>query len=124
MKSLFLKLNKEKVKSMNSPSTSSASEELPQVFNVRYLGFRESKGLWGIKHTRKPVDAMVTSVKESHNNLHVIKLIIAKDGCKLESIYNNKIETRYAYAHNLKLKSAHMTRAKDNLFVKFDEILN
>lgn len=102
---------------MNSPSTSSASEELPQVFNVRYLGFREAKGLWGIKHTRKPVDAMVTSVKESHSNLHVIKLIIAKDGCKLESMYNNKIETRYAYAHSIKFKlPAHMTRAKDNIF--------
>lgn len=80
------------------PSTSSVKEELPQHFNVRYLGFREAKGLWGIKHTRKPVDTMVTCVKESKNNLHVVKLIIAKDGCKLESIFNGKIETRYVKA--------------------------
>lgn len=95
MESIFSILNREKIKSMNAqPSTSTAVEELPQVFNVRYLGFREAKGLWGIKHTRKPVDAMVASVKETQNNLHVIKLIIANDGCKLESVYNNKIETR------------------------------
>jgi hypothetical protein len=26
---------------------------------VKYLGKKEARGLWGIKHTRKPVDDMV-----------------------------------------------------------------
>ena len=30
-----------------------------QDFVVKYLGKKEARGLWGIKHTRKPVDDMV-----------------------------------------------------------------
>ena len=26
---------------------------------MKYLGKRDARGLWGIKHTRKPVDEMV-----------------------------------------------------------------
>ena len=26
---------------------------------MKYLGKKEARGLWGIKHTRKPVDDMV-----------------------------------------------------------------
>ncbi|XP_065207225.1 uncharacterized protein LOC135836363 [Planococcus citri] len=98
MKAVFSKLYKNRVEPMEDqlPSTStSVKEELPQTFNVRYLGFREAKGLWGIKHTRKPVDTMVASVKESKSDLHIVKLILTKDGCKLESIFKGKIETRY-----------------------------
>jgi len=32
---------------------------LPQEFLVKYLGKKDARGLWGIKHTRKPVDDMV-----------------------------------------------------------------
>ena len=38
---------------------------------------------------------MVTSVKESLTNLHVIKLVISEEGCRLESVCNNKTESRY-----------------------------
>lgn len=81
----------------SQPSTSTSSEELPQCFNVRYLGFRDADGLWGIKYTRKPVDNMVAAVKTSNskNNLHLIKFIVTQKGCKLESVFNDKIETRY-----------------------------
>merc|ERR1719323_1303292 len=34
-------------------------DTLPQEFVVKYLGKKEARGLWGIKHTRKPVDDMV-----------------------------------------------------------------
>lgn len=96
MKTIFSKFYKNKVEPMEDqlPSTSAVKEDLPQTFNVRYLGFREAKGLWGIKHTRKPVDTMVASVKESKSDLHIVKLILTKDGCKLESIFKGKIETR------------------------------
>ena len=30
-----------------------------QDFLVKYLGKKDARGLWGIKHTRKPVDEMV-----------------------------------------------------------------
>lgn len=36
---------------------------LPQSFAVKCLGWRESRGLWGVKHTRAPVDAMVASAR-------------------------------------------------------------
>ena len=32
-------------------------------FLVKSLGKAEAKGLWGIKHTRKPVDEMVTAAR-------------------------------------------------------------
>lgn len=37
--------------------------QLPQTFEVKYLGRREARGLWGIKHTRKPVDEMVAAAR-------------------------------------------------------------
>lgn len=36
---------------------------LPQTFAVKYLGTREASGLWGVKHTRKPVDDMVATAR-------------------------------------------------------------
>jgi hypothetical protein len=36
---------------------------LPQTFQVKSLGKVEAKGLWGIKHTRKPVDDMVANAR-------------------------------------------------------------
>ena len=30
-----------------------------QDFSVKYLGSKPARGLWGIKHTRKPVDDLV-----------------------------------------------------------------
>jgi len=35
------------------------NNKLPQDFTVKYLGMKPAKGLWGIKHTRKPVDDLV-----------------------------------------------------------------
>ena len=32
---------------------------LTQDFSVKYLGMKPARGLWGIKHTRKPVDDLV-----------------------------------------------------------------
>ena len=36
---------------------------MPATFAVKFLGRREARGLWGIKHTRKPVDDMVALAK-------------------------------------------------------------
>lgn len=38
--------------------------EIPsKTYRVKYLGFRPTLGLWGVKHTRKPVDSMVEAGK-------------------------------------------------------------
>ena len=37
-------------------------------FLVKSLGKAEAKGLWGIKHTRKPVDEMVTAARSVTNH--------------------------------------------------------
>ena len=44
---------------MVSSSSSVPNPACRQEFVVKYLGKREARGLWGIKHTRKPVDDMV-----------------------------------------------------------------
>lgn len=61
------------------------SSDLPQVFQVKYLGSHDARGLWGIRHTRKPVDNMVASAKSlpSGTILPFIKLVISEDGVGL-----------------------------------------
>ncbi|XP_046747388.1 uncharacterized protein LOC124411900 isoform X1 [Diprion similis] len=62
-----------------------ASGELPQTFQVKYLGSHDARGLWGIKHTRRPVDNMVTAARAlpAGTILPFIKLIVSKDGVAL-----------------------------------------
>lgn len=57
-------------------------DELPQVFQVKYLGQRDARGLWGIKNTRRPVDAMVAAAKnlKAGTVLPIVKLIVSKEG--------------------------------------------
>lgn len=61
------------------------SSDLPQVFQVKYLGSHDARGLWGIKHTRKPVDNMVAAAKSLPTGaiLPFIKLVISEDGVGL-----------------------------------------
>nr|CAD7424450.1 unnamed protein product [Timema monikensis] len=57
-------------------------DELPQSFLVKYLGSRDARGLWGIKHTRRPVDALVAAAKtlKSGTVLPMVKLVVSKEG--------------------------------------------
>ncbi|XP_019699953.1 uncharacterized protein LOC105189605 isoform X2 [Harpegnathos saltator] len=61
------------------------STDLPQMFQVRYLGSHDARGLWGIKHTRKPVDNMVSAAKALPTNtmLPLIKLVVSQGGVTL-----------------------------------------
>ncbi|KAF3424728.1 hypothetical protein E2986_08545 [Frieseomelitta varia] len=61
------------------------STDLPQVFQVKYLGSHAARGLWGIKHTRRPVDNMVAAAKALPTNtmLPLIKLVVSQDGVAL-----------------------------------------
>ncbi|XP_050434600.1 uncharacterized protein LOC126841885 [Adelges cooleyi] len=59
-------------------------QSLPQSFSVRELGSTEARGLWGIKHTRKPVDLMVANAKTSITPLPPqVELRISQEGCEI-----------------------------------------
>ncbi|XP_063391687.1 uncharacterized protein LOC134677159 [Cydia fagiglandana] len=65
-------------------------DDLPISFQVKYLGQSDARGLWGIKHTRKPVDLMVAAAKALPPGqiLPIVKLVITVDGVHLESIHH------------------------------------
>ncbi|XP_014271789.1 low density lipoprotein receptor adapter protein 1-A [Halyomorpha halys] len=66
-------------------------EELPQTFSVKYLGWREARGLWGVKHTRKPVDSMVAAAKTpGATPLTMMSLLVTTEGCTLYSPNSRK----------------------------------
>ncbi|XP_041983293.1 low density lipoprotein receptor adapter protein 1 [Aricia agestis] len=63
-------------------------DDLPITFQVKYLGQSDARGLWGIKHTRKPVDLMVAAAKALPPGqiLPIVKLTITVDGVHLETV--------------------------------------
>ncbi|CAL4103999.1 unnamed protein product [Meganyctiphanes norvegica] len=65
--------------------------QLPQEFVVKYLGKREAGGLWGIKHTRKPVDDMVSQAKEMKpgEQLPYLKMTISDKGVNISEMPQN-----------------------------------
>merc|ERR1719195_1096103 len=65
-----------------SPARQTTPISFPQTFEVKYLGTRPAVGLWGIKHTREPVDQMVGAAKEleSGASLPVLKLTVTEKG--------------------------------------------
>lgn len=68
-------------------------EELPQSFKVKYLGQRDARGLWGIKHTRRPVDDLVNATKnpKAGTVLPLVNLIVSKQGVSLAQV-QKKVE--------------------------------
>lgn len=73
--------NQEGSKKIDSDSQIS----LPQRFVVKYLGFRETSNLWGIKYTRRPVDEMVSDAKKVLSTtpdkaLALLKLEVTEEG--------------------------------------------
>lgn len=77
-------------------TSSILKEYLPVSYTVKYLGNDEAHGLWGIKHTRKPVDNLVTRAKKPGTHLPVINLTISSEGVEIEhSASQVDIETLY-----------------------------
>lgn len=68
-------------------------DDLPQSFKVKYLGQHDARGLWGIKHTRRPVDDMVNAAKnlKAGTVLPMINLIVSKQGVSLAHV-QKKVE--------------------------------
>ncbi|KAL7733674.1 hypothetical protein ACLKA6_005120 [Drosophila palustris] len=63
-------------------------EDLPITFKVKYIGSEASRGLWGIKYTRRPVDIMVGVAKNLPANkvLPNCDLKVSTSGVQLEII--------------------------------------
>lgn len=59
---------------------------------MKYLGSHDARGLWGIKHTRKPVDNMVSAAKALPTNtmLPLIKLVVSQEGVALLPLEKRK----------------------------------
>ncbi|EFA06112.1 hypothetical protein TcasGA2_TC008955 [Tribolium castaneum] len=67
-------------------------KDLPFAATVKYLGSQPAKGLWGMKHTRKPVDYLVSLAKNLPPNkvLPIVKLEINLQGLSFQDITNKK----------------------------------
>lgn len=61
--------------------------DLPQVFILKFLGWEEAKGLWGIKHTRQPVDKMVNTAKSKELALPFVQLKVTKEGVFISPLH-------------------------------------
>lgn len=57
-------------------------DDLPLSFVVKYLGWEPARGLWGMKHTRKPVDNLVKKAKNLPQNhiLPRVSIEVTRDG--------------------------------------------
>ncbi|OQV21048.1 hypothetical protein BV898_05121 [Hypsibius exemplaris] len=64
-----------------------ANIRLPQTFEVRFLGVHPSTGIWGIKHTRSPVDNLVETAKTlDSDDLTLLDLEVSEHGVFLRQI--------------------------------------
>ncbi|XP_069690502.1 uncharacterized protein [Periplaneta americana] len=70
-------------------------DDLPQSFQVKYLGERDARGLWGIKHTRRPVDSMVAAAKslKAGTVLPLVKLVVSREGVSVVPAHKKAEET-------------------------------
>ncbi|KAL0267819.1 UNVERIFIED_CONTAM: hypothetical protein PYX00_009972 [Menopon gallinae] len=55
-------------------------KDLPQKFVLKVLGHCETTGLWGLKHTREPVEKMVKFAKDHKLCLPIVQLIATREG--------------------------------------------
>ncbi|KAB7504323.1 hypothetical protein Anas_04116 [Armadillidium nasatum] len=68
-----------------------SSKTLPQEFKVKYLGKKEATGLWGIRHTRRPVDEMVNEAKKmaKGKTLPLLNLLVSEKGVSITEMPEN-----------------------------------
>lgn len=71
-----------------TPEVQVTVKDLPITFKVKYLGSQYARGLWGIKHTRRPVDHLVSAAKALPPNkiLPYCNLAVSLDGVRMETI--------------------------------------
>lgn len=71
-----------------TPEVQVTIKDLPITFKVKYLGSQFARGLWGIKHTRRPVDHLVSAAKSLPPNkiLPFCNLTVSLDGVRMETV--------------------------------------
>lgn len=69
-----------------------AEVTLPQAYVVKYLGYRDARGLWGIKHTRSPVDQLVACARalQPGTTLPYLRLEVSGKGVNLIEMPQNQ----------------------------------
>lgn len=57
-------------------------DHLPQKFIAKYIGCKACRGLWGIKHTREPVDSLVEELRQIPvgQDLPLVRLEVSLSG--------------------------------------------
>jgi len=78
------------------PPPVAAPLTFPQQFEVKYLGQKDAGGLWGIRHTRSPVDVLVAEAKErpSHG-LPTLLLQISEQGVTVNETQLSSSEKKF-----------------------------
>ncbi|XP_055323094.1 uncharacterized protein LOC129578460 isoform X2 [Sitodiplosis mosellana] len=101
--------------------------DLPLTFKVKYLGSEHARGLWGIKHTRRPVDHLVTMAKTMPTNkaLPLCDLTVSRDGvfittgCNTTKKWNYTIDSiSYGVQDLVYTRVFAMIVVKDNFNIK------
>ncbi|XP_060535288.1 uncharacterized protein LOC132707439 [Cylas formicarius] len=66
--------------------------DLPMTFKIKYLGNCPARGLWGIKHTRKPVDHLVSMAKNLRPGeiLPLVDVVVSQNGFSFTQKSNKK----------------------------------
>ncbi|KAF7279578.1 uncharacterized protein LOC143195422 [Rhynchophorus ferrugineus] len=77
---------------MNDKEPTLPVPNLPVSFVVKYLGHHAANGLWGIKHTRKPVDILVAEAKALPAGviLPSVEIVISQDGFSFTELHGKK----------------------------------
>ncbi|KAG8190560.1 hypothetical protein JTE90_014040 [Oedothorax gibbosus] len=77
---------------MSSEEGQNGDIVLPQTYVVKYLGSRDARGLWGIKHTRHPVDELVASARSLQPGvtLPYLRLEVSDKGVHLSAMPQNQ----------------------------------
>ncbi|KAK2143392.1 hypothetical protein LSH36_845g02110 [Paralvinella palmiformis] len=73
-------------------------DSLPQVFVTKYLGYKPCHGLWGIKHTQRPVDELIAEVSslnpEDGEDLPLVQLRVSLSGIHTREHSANTCKSR------------------------------
>lgn len=67
-------------------------DKLPQGFVCKYVGSKPCSGLWGVRHTRKPVDELVTELRGmgEGEDLPLVNVKVSMEGLKATMHIHNK----------------------------------
>lgn len=67
-------------------------DKLPQGFICKYVGSKPCSGLWGVRHTRTPVDELVTELRSMgpDEDLPLVNVKVSMEGLKATIHIHNK----------------------------------